>query len=60
MRKYMGWRIKEGIGFDGRRRYGIGKIGDLYEIEDFRYRTIALAKSDIRYWIKVEEELANG
>lgn len=55
----MGWRIKEGIGFDGRRRYGIGKIGDPYEINDFRYSTLAVAKSEIKYWAKVEEELAN-
>lgn len=60
MQKYMGWRIEEGLDCEGRRRYGITRIEDQYEISDFHYPTISVAKSEIKYWSKVEEELANG
>ena len=60
MRKYMGWRIKEGRDCEGRRKYGIARIEDQYEIQDFRYPTIAIAKASIRYYIQLEEAMIDG
>jgi hypothetical protein len=53
----MGWRIKEGRDCEGRRKYGIARIEDQYEIQDFRYPTIAIAKASIRYYIQLEEAM---